>query len=112
IAEMVAVELPDDAGEDSISFLPALRGQVDDPGKRDHLVSHSINGSFAIRRGDWKLLLCPDSGGWSEPRPGSSAATDLPARQLYQLAKDLGERHNRIDEEPQIAAELLELLQR
>ncbi len=112
VAEMVDVELPEDAGEDSISFLPVLRGQSAGPAARDQLVSHSINGSFAIRRGDWKLLLCPGSGGWSEPRPGSPAAAGLPDRQLYQLADDLGERHNRIDEEPQVAAELLELLQR
>lgn len=111
LAEIVGVTLPTDAGEDSISFLPILRGQAAATGRREHLVSHSINGSFAIRRGDWKLLLCPDSGGWSDPRPGSPAAAGLPARQLYQLANDRGERHNRIDEQPQVAAELFALLE-
>jgi arylsulfatase A len=112
LAEIVGVKLPDHAGEDSFSFVGALRGDSDAAGARDHLVSHSINGSFAIRQGDWKLLLCPDSGGWSQPRPGTRQAEGLPKRQLYNLADDLGEEHNLIDQEPQRAAELLSLLER
>lgn len=111
IAEITATEVPDHAGEDSFSFVAALRGEPGADGARDHLVSHSINGSFAIRRGDWKLLLCSDSGGWSEPRPGSQAASQLPPRQLYNLAEDLGEQNNLIDQQPQQAAQLLSLMQ-
>jgi len=110
VAELTGEPLPDDAGEDSISLLAVLRGDTDAAKTRDHLVSHSINGSFAIRRGDWKLLLCPDSGGWSDPKPGSAEAAALPPTQLYNLADDLGERTNRVATEPQIAAELSELL--
>jgi arylsulfatase A-like enzyme len=112
VAELTGEPLPDDAGEDSISLLAVLRGDPDSPKARDHLVSHSINGSFAIRRGDWKLLLCPDSGGWSDPKPNSAEAAALPPSQLYNLADDLGERTNRVATEPQIAAELSELLDR
>ncbi len=108
LAEVLEVSLPENAAEDSISFLPLLRGE---PGLRDHVVSHSINGSFAIRRGPWKLLLCPDSGGWSTPRPGSPAAKDLPAMQLYDLANDLGEQSNLADREPQRVRELTALLE-
>ena len=43
-------------------------------GGRTDVIHHSINGSFAIRAGRWKLLLAPDSGGWSAPKPGSPAA--------------------------------------
>jgi arylsulfatase A len=109
LAEILGRPLPDDAGEDSISFLAALRGAE---GRRDHLVSHSINGSFAIRRGDWKLLLCADSGGWSAPRPGTKQAAGLPPLQLYNLADDLGEQQNLQDREPEQVRELTELLQR
>lgn len=112
VAELTGEPLPDDAGEDSISLLAVLRGDADPAKSRDHLVSHSINGSFAIRRGDWKLLLCPDSGGWSEPKPNSAEAAALPPTQLYNLADDLGERTNRIATESHIAAELSELLDR
>ena len=109
VAEVLGVALPDEAGEDSISFLPALRGVA---GGRDHLVSHSINGSFAIRRGPWKLALCPDSGGWSAPRPGNKQTAGLPRVQLYNLADDLGEQHNLQDREPAQVRELTALLER
>src|SRR5690606_38946111 len=48
LAELLASRLPASAGEDSISFLPVLRGQG--PGRREVLVSHSGHGEFAIRR--------------------------------------------------------------
>ncbi|MGN6547635.1 MAG: sulfatase family protein [Aureliella sp.] len=108
-AEIVGKQLPDDAGEDSWSILETLRtGQAS---KREHLVSHSINGSFAIRRGPWKLALCKDSGGWSAPRPGSKQAQGLPSVQLYNLEEDLGERHNVAEQNPEKVRELTELLE-
>ncbi len=116
-AEIVGEKLPDDAGEDSVSFLEALRGQTDKP-IRDHLVSHSINGSFAIREGNWKLCLCPDSGGWSEPKPGNAkgkgkkAAQNLPPVQLYDLSKDIGEKVNVQAEHPEIVKRLTERLEK
>lgn len=75
-AEINKIALPDSAAEDSISFLHALKdpaGQTTAPSvlRRTVQIHHSINGSFAIRQGEWKLCLCPDSGGWSFPRPNS-----------------------------------------
>ncbi|MDZ7618039.1 MAG: arylsulfatase, partial [Patescibacteria group bacterium] len=108
-AELLAISLPADAGEDSASFLPTLRtGQ---PSPRDQLVSHSINGSFAIRRGPWKLLLCPDSGGWSAPRPGSKQTAGLPPIQLFHLGDDLGEQTNLAEAHPEKVQELTALLE-
>lgn len=107
-ADIIGAELPPDAGEDSISFLATLTTQA--ASKRDHLVSHSINGSFAIRRGPWKLLLCPGSGGWSAPRPGSQQAKELPPMQLYNLEEDLGEEDNLVDQHPEKVRELIDLL--
>lgn len=109
-AEVAGAKLPDDAAEDSYSLLAAAK----DPSaasRRDHIVSHSINGSFAIREGDWKLMLCPDSGGWSAPRPGRNAAEDLPARQLYHLGDDPGEQDNRIAGDEAQADRLLQRLE-
>jgi arylsulfatase A len=110
-AEILGQRLPDAAGEDSVSILPALRGQDRHP-LREAVVHHSINGSFAIRQGDWKLALCPDSGGWSDPRPGSKDADGLPPVQLYNLASDPGERHNVQDRHPDVVARLTRLLER
>jgi arylsulfatase A-like enzyme len=109
VAELVGAKLPAEAGEDSISFLATLRqGRA---GGRDHLVSHSINGSFAIRRGQWKLLLCPDSGGWSAPRPGSKQSDGLPSMQLFNLDDDLGEQNNLAAEHADQVRELTSLLE-
>ena len=107
-ADIVGSKLPENAAEDSISFLPTLLGQTDKP-SRGTLVSHSINGSFAIRDGMWKLCLCPGSGGWSTPRPGQKGA-DLPPVQLFNLRDDIGEKTNLHDQHPEVVERLTALL--
>lgn len=109
-ADLAGVKLPDNAGEDSVSLLPCLRGDPKGP-FREATVHHSINGSFAIRRGRWKLSLCPDSGGWSAPRPGSPAAKGLPPVQLYDLETDVTEARNVAAEHPEVVDRLTRLLQ-
>ena len=74
--------LPAETAEDSFSFLPALTGQS--KATRPSTIHHSINGSFAIRKGKWKLALCPGSGGWSEPKP-NKALKDLLAAECAAL---------------------------
>ena len=93
-ADVLKLTLADNVAVDSFSWLPHLMPQASSQPARTSLVHHSINGSFAIRRGDYKLCFCADSGGWSEPRPGSQAAKVLPPRQLYNLKDDVGERTN------------------
>ncbi len=110
-AAIVGATLPDDAGEDSVSILPDLLGTATGS-VREATVHHSINGSFAIRQGPWKLILCPDSGGWSDPRPGSDQAKGLPAVQLYDLKQDPGERRNLRAEHPEVVERLERLLKR
>jgi arylsulfatase A-like enzyme len=110
-AELLGVKLPDNAGEDSVSILPALLGKADKP-LREAVVHHSVNGSFAIRQGRWKLDLCPSSGGWSTPKPGSQEAKHLPAVQLYDMAQDVGERANQCETHPEIVERLLKLLRK
>lgn len=108
-AEILDAKVPDNSAEDSVSFLPVLLGKESAPA-REALVHHSINGSFAIRQGQWKLALCPDSGGWSAPRPGSAAATNLPPVQLFDLAADIGERNNVQAAHPDTVERLRKLL--
>jgi arylsulfatase A len=110
-AEITGVKLPDNAGEDSVSILPDLLQTATKP-VREATVHHSINGSFSIRQGKWKLELCPGSGGWSDPRPGSDKAKTLPPVQLYDLNKDIGERNNVCDDHPEVVERLKKLLQR
>jgi len=99
-AELFGVTLPEDAGEDSVSILPALLGTDQGP-IRASLVSQSINGSFAILDGQWKLALCPGSGGWSFPRPGRDDQSGLPEFQLYDLSADQAEETNLVESHPE-----------
>jgi len=110
-AEIVGAKLPDNAAEDSFSFLPALLGES---GKatRQSVIHHSINGSFALREGDWKLELCAGSGGWSDPRPGSPGERGLPDAQLYNLSSDIGEKTNLQAEKPEIVAKMTTQLEK
>lgn len=105
-ADLLGVTLPVNAGEDSVSLVPVWLGRTRAP-VRDTVIHHSINGSFAIRAGPWKLLLCPDSGGWSAPRPNSPEAAKLPPVQLYDLDRDPGETNNLHAVHPDRVRELL-----
>ncbi len=109
-ADIADLPLDERSAEDSFSLLPLLRGDDADYERRS-LVMHSIRGAFAIRRGDWKLALCPGSGGWSSPVPGKEP-TDAPRRQLFDLRSDPAEEHNLIEHFPGIAAELNDELER
>ena len=108
-ADFLGVQLPDNAGEDSVSNLPIWTGKPVDGALREATVHHSIDGSFSIRKGNWKLEMCPGSGGWSYPRPGKECE-GLPPIQLYDLSADIGERRNVFDSHPEIVAELKLLL--
>jgi arylsulfatase A-like enzyme len=104
-ADIIGEELPANGAEDSFSILPALLG-VDDKPLREATVHHSVDGTFAIRQGDWKLIRGqgPGSNQWDGPEPGD------PPGQLYNLADDIGETKNLYNERPEIVAQLSALL--
>jgi len=109
-ADLIGQPLAAVEGEDSFSLMPLLAIDKGEDYGREATVHHSINGSFAIRKGDWKLSFCPGSGGWSDPRPNSEGIGDLPEMQLYHLAEDPGETINRYGENPEKVAELAQLM--
>jgi len=111
MAEVAGVAVPDEAGEDSVSNLPLWLEQPGAAPVREATVHHSIDGSFAIRQGRWKLELCAGSGGWSWPRPGAECE-GLPPLQLYDLHADVGERRNVQEQNPEVVAHLTALLAR
>ena len=110
VADLTDIKLADNEGEDSFSMLPLFTNPKADNYLREVTVHHSINGSFAIRKVKWKLIFCPDSGGWSAPRPGSDLAKELPKYQLFDLEKDPSEQQNLYENNPKIGLKLEKLM--
>jgi arylsulfatase A len=99
----------DIGGEDGFSLLPVFEGA--DSSGRSALISHSIGGSFAIRKGPWKLCLSAGSGGWSAPRENEAKKQGLPAIQLFNLNNDPAETNNIADSRPKHVKSLIRLLE-
>jgi len=110
VARITKANMPGEAGEDSYNITPILYTQMFSEPIREATVHHSINGSFAIRKGNWKLIMCPGSGGWSHPKPNTDELAGLPPIQLYNLNTDIGEQVNVYNEYPELVKELKELL--
>jgi arylsulfatase A-like enzyme len=107
-AECAGAAVPANAGEDSVSFLPALQG-APIASTRAGVIHHSISGHFAYRMGQWKLLLAKGSAGWTAPdeKQAGGAAT---LAQLYDLETDPGETTNLNESHPEVAQRLLSQL--
>ena len=106
-ADMLGAQLPDDAGPDSFSFLPALTSKQ--PSLTQIRTQIAMQpGSAALmtfRSGDWKLITGLGSGGFSKPNRVKPESGD-PDGQLYNLAEDLGETTNLYAKHPEIVARL------
>jgi arylsulfatase A len=108
-ADLLEKPLADDAGEDSYSIMPALYQEKIDRPIREATVHHSSDGRFAIRQGDWKLILWPGSGGWAFPATDEDMK-DLPRFQLYNLKQDPAETINLVSKHPKRVASMKALL--
>jgi arylsulfatase A-like enzyme len=114
VAEITGQDVRDNAGEDSVSLLPALKGGSIEQSIRDALVHHSENGMFALRKGKWKLCRCPASGGRGFDDIDDERAREqgLPEVQLYDMDADPGEKINLFETHPDVVADLTEALHR
>lgn len=108
LSAVAGLERPAAGGEDSVNLLPALTGKA--PAVRETYVMHSIDGSFALRRGALKYLATRGSGGWSEPNGKTRGFMRLPASQLYDLSEDPREESNLATERPALVASMREQL--
>ncbi|MFC1761083.1 arylsulfatase [Planctomycetota bacterium] len=100
-------QIPDNAADDSFSFYPCLQGKSD--AVRPFTIHHSIKGCFALRKGDWKLIMAKDgAGGWT--LPWEDLKTPAKTVQLYNLKDDPGEGKNLEATHPEIVNELVNTL--
>ena len=97
LANILQVDLPEDAGEDSYSFLPVLKGDKLDGPIREATILDSWNGVKAVRQGDWKLIMADNSGAIEALE---KRKTDAPV-QLYNLRKDPRESNNLCEKYPE-----------
>ncbi len=122
LAEMTGQKIKPTEAEDSFSFYGLIRGQSDEDKRAQHAwIYHSSGGHFAIRQGDWKLLLHSGSGGNGygakqgkhkkrfAGTPEAHAYAESKGLQLYNMATDSAERVNLVDEYPEKVAELTRL---
>lgn len=109
-SDLVDVSLKDNEGEDSFSLVSLFENRGADTYERTATVHHSINGSFAIRKGNYKLIFAPGSGGWSYPVPGKADVSDLPKFQLYDVVTDPSEKENLWLTHPEKVDELTKLM--
>ncbi|MFM7182139.1 MAG: sulfatase family protein [Verrucomicrobiales bacterium] len=93
-AEIIGVKLPDNAGEDSVSILPALLGTAKEP-LREATVHQSHAGELALRQGPWKLIFQKNG-----------------QRELYHLRTDIGETKDVAATNPEQVARLTALMKK
>jgi arylsulfatase A-like enzyme len=91
-AEIIGVNLPGNAGEDSKSLLPEFLGTAG-KGVREATVHQSARGDLAIRQGPWKLVFLTSN-----------------QQELYNLQDDLSETKDVSSSNPDIVIKLTGLM--
>jgi arylsulfatase A-like enzyme len=109
MADIVGAELPENAAEDSRSYLPALLGDHDPSKEHDAIMNHSVSGVFAVRSKEWKLIFGAGSGGWSKPNDKQATQQGLPPYQLYNMLDDPTETTNLYETHSEIVQQLTQL---
>ncbi len=87
-ADFFDEELPDNAAEDSFSFLGPLLATDQEAPRRESIIVDSYRGMMGIRRGPWKLIMGQTGGG---ARYREDVDPDKPAGQLFNLDQELRE---------------------
>lgn len=114
VAAVIDAKLPDNAAEDSFNMLPAMRGEFKAP-IRPYLLTQASRGAqmLSIRRGPWKYLDHPGSGGnrYNQGELKPFALPESATVALYNIDTDPGETNNLAAERPELVAEMKALLE-
>jgi len=93
-AELTGATLPPNAGEDSVSLVPALLGKTTAP-TRECTVHQSSSADLAMRHGSWKMIFKKDG-----------------TRELYNLETDLSETKDVLGANAEVAMKLTAFMKR
>lgn len=113
LASIIGAELPSkNAAEDSYDLLPVFKEEKESV--RDTHIHNTFAKAWAIRHGDW-LLIQAKTGYHSRVGKDWEKSRDYPADddkplELYNLAKDIGQKHNVAEENPEKVKELKALM--
>jgi arylsulfatase A-like enzyme len=111
LADMTGVKLADNAGEDSVSMLPILLGDEDTSAERP-VIYHSDKGFFAIRQGEYKLILHPNAGSnRNNPKDKNNPIQNPGPVQLFNMIEDPSESNNLQAAKPEIVTALVQSLE-
>lgn len=102
-AQMTSTPLQANEAEDSYSFWSSLVSIGEN--QRKDIVHQSSDGSLALRKGRWKLIFCPGSGG-NATKEERTTWPQMPQYQLYDMEKDPQEQHNLYGTHKKISREL------
>ncbi|MEO9572293.1 MAG: arylsulfatase [Polaribacter sp.] len=106
-ADIINYNFKDNEAEDSFSMMPLLTN--DGNYLRKATIHHDKYGVFAIRKGDWKLVVSPNSGVMASGK--TKKHKDIFSEEiLYNLKTDIKEKKNIASKYPEKVKELKELL--
>ncbi|MGL4593546.1 MAG: sulfatase family protein [Thermoguttaceae bacterium] len=110
-AEITGYSLPEDAAEDSFSFLSILQGKEISPeNRRNHVVHLSPRHCVSIRDGGLKLVV-PAETTQNPPKWKSLPAESRPKCEFYDTIADPSEKHDIAKENPERVEKMLAILQ-
>jgi len=106
LASLLNIELATDEAIDSLNTLQAFLGESSTG--REYMLEEAL-GTYSLRKGQWKYIVplkadmtLPD---WLANKHIEGGLQYTP--QLYNLAEDINEQHNLVEQNPEMAAELL-----
>ncbi|MDO5973830.1 sulfatase family protein [Flavivirga jejuensis] len=106
-ADIISYDFKANEAEDSFSMLPLLTNEG--TYLRNATIHHDKYGVFAIRKGDWKLIVSPNSGIMASGKT-KTHKENLPEEILFNLRDDIKEENNVANKFPEKTKELKDLL--
>ena len=115
VANIISYQLPSDSAEDSYNLMPVLKGRKLPAPLREATVHHSISGRFAIRQQNWVYIESHSGADTPEPqkiREILGVKSHSLKAELFDLKQDPKQTKNLLDEHPDKAQSLKNILDR